>query len=235
MDLVNLSMKSQNEKPHYLGHRRRLSERFTSHPEHVSDYELIEMLLFYVFQRRDTKPLAKALLNRFKFVREIILADPLDLKKIDGLGKSTLCLITLVREIFSRTLLEKITESKAIMSVAQITEYYKNALEHLKKEQFRVMFLNNKNKLISEELMQKGTVNNTAIYPREIIQKALEYGASAIIMVHNHPSGDPKPSRQDIIMTKMVKEITQKLDIVLLDHVIIGKNGITSFKELGIV
>ncbi|MDR0580903.1 MAG: DNA repair protein RadC [Holosporaceae bacterium] len=228
-------MKSQNEKQHYLDHRQRLRKRFASHPEHISDYELMEMLLFYVFRRRDTKPLAKALLNRFKSLREIIFADHSDLKKIFGLGTSTVCLMTLLQEIFKRALFEKITESKTIMSIAQITEYYKSALGNLKKEQFRIMFLNNKNKLISEELMQEGTINNMAIYPREIIQKTLEYGAGAIIMVHNHPSGDPRPSRQDIIMTKAIKEIAQKLDIILLDHVIIGKNSATSFKELGIV
>ncbi|MDR2723886.1 MAG: DNA repair protein RadC [Holosporaceae bacterium] len=228
-------MKSPNEKPHYLGHRQRLLERFTSHPEYMSDYELIEMLLFYVFRRRDTKPLAKTLLRCFKSVRGIILADLADLRKIDGCGKSSIGLITLMREIFSRTLWEKIIESKTIMSISQIIEYYRNVLGHLKKEQFRIMFLNNKNKLISEDLMQEGTINNTAIYPREIIQKALEYGAGAIIMIHNHPSGDPKPSRQDIIMTKIVQEIGQKLDIILLDHVIIGKNGTISFKELGII
>jgi DNA repair protein RadC len=228
-------MKSPNEKPHYLGHRQRLRDKFSAHPGYLSDYELIEMLLFYIFRRRDTKQLAKTLLNRFKSIREIIFADPMDIEKISGLGKSTIILTTLMREIFNRMLLEKITESKTIMSTSQIIEYYKNTLGHLKKEQFRIMFLNNKNKLISEELMQEGTINNTAIYPREIIQKALEYGAGAIIMVHNHPSGDPKPSRQDVIITKAVKEIAQKLDIILLDHVVIGKNETTSFKELGIL
>jgi DNA repair protein RadC len=235
MDGIRLFMKSQNEKPHYLNHRQRLRKRFISHPEHISDYELMEMLLFYVFRRGDTKPLAKTLLNRFKSLREIVFADYSELKKIFGLGTSTIYLMTLLQEIFKRALFEKIIESKTIMSIAQIIEYYKSSLGNLKKEQFRIMFLNNKNKLISEELMQEGTVNNTAIYPREIIQKALDYGAGAIIMVHNHPSGDPRPSRQDIIMTKTIKEIAQKLDIILLDHVIIGKNGTISFKELGIV
>ena len=212
-----------------------MREKFSAHPEHISDYELVEMLLFYVFRRRDTKPLAKTLLKRFKSIREVIFADSMDLQKVPGIGKSIVTLTTLVREIFNRLLLEKITESKTIMSTSQIMEYYKNTLGYLKKEQFRMMFLNNKNKLISEELMQEGTINNTAIYPREIIQKALECGASAIIMVHNHPSGDPRPSRQDIVMTKAIKEIAQKLEIILLDHVVIGKNETTSLKELGIL
>jgi DNA repair protein RadC len=206
-----------------------------SNPQYMLDYELLEILLFYVFQRKDTKPLAKAMLNYFKSLRKIILADRFDLKQINGVGESTINLITVVREIFTRSLLEKVIESDSIMSTGQVLEYYKNALGYLKKEQLRIMFLNNKNKLIAEEMMQEGTVNNTAIYPREIIQKTLEYGASAIIMVHNHPGGDPKPSRQDIIMTKIINEIAQKLDIILFDHVVIGRMGATSFRDLGII
>jgi DNA repair protein RadC len=204
-------------------------------PEYTPDYELLEILLFYVFQRKDTKPVAKALLNHFKSLRKIILADRFDLKRIGGIGKSAINLITVLREIFTRSLLEKVIESDSIMSTGQVLEYYKNTLGYLKKEQLRIMFLNNKNKLIAEEMIQEGTVNNTVIYPREIIQKALEYGASAIIMVHNHPSGDPKPSRQDIIMTKTINEIAQKLDIILFDHIVIGRIGTTSLKELGVI
>ncbi|MDR1982682.1 MAG: DNA repair protein RadC [Holosporaceae bacterium] len=228
-------MKSRSEKSSYIGHRRRLRDKFMSNPQYMLDYELLEILLFYVFQRKDTKPLAKAMLNYFKSLRKIILADRFDLKQINGVGESTINLITVVREIFTRSLLEKVIESDSIMSTGQVLEYYKNALGYLKKEQLRIMFLNNKNKLIAEEMMQEGTVNNTAIYPREIIQKTLEYGASAIIMVHNHPGGDPKPSRQDIIMTKIINEIAQKLDIILFDHVVIGRMGATSFRDLGII
>lgn len=212
-----------------------MQKKFAAHPGYISDHELMEMLLFFVFQRKDTKPLAKTLLNRFKSLKGIISSSRFYLKKIDGVGDSTANLIAILHEIFNRMLMEKIVESKTIMSTAQVLEYYQNLLEHLKKEQFRIMFLNNKNKLISEELMQEGTVNNTAIYPREIVQKSLEYGASAIIMVHNHPSGDPDPSRQDIIMTKAVKDVAQKLDISLLDHIIIGKSKTVSLKELGII
>jgi DNA repair protein RadC len=228
-------MKSSDKKPHYLGHRKRLREKFASHPERAADYELLEMTLFYVFPRKDVKPLAKALLNRFKSLREIILANRSDLKKIEGVGESTINLITLIREILNRTQLEKIVECVSITSTSQVVEYYKTALANLKKEQFRVMFLNNRNKLISEELMQEGTVSSAAMYPREIAQKALECGASAIIMAHNHPGGDPKPSRQDIIVTKMVRDAMQRLDVVLLDHVIIGKNETISLKDLGAI
>ncbi|MDR0678184.1 MAG: DNA repair protein RadC [Holosporaceae bacterium] len=228
-------MKLQDEKSAYIGHRRRLLNKFILNPRHTPDYELLEILLFYVFQRKDTKPLAKTLLNHFKSLRKIILADYFDLKQINGVGKSTINLIMVLREFFTRSLLEKVIESESIMSTGQVLEYYKNTLGYLKKEQLRIMFLNNKNKLITEEMIQEGTINNTAIYPREIIQKSLEYGASAIIMVHNHPGGDPKPSRQDIVMTKIISEIAQKLDITLFDHIIIGKMGTVSLKELGVI
>jgi DNA repair protein RadC len=230
-------MNSQDKTPHYIGHRQRLKNKFKSisHPSHITDYELIEMLLFYVFQRKDTKPLAKSLLNRFKTIRDIIDAPHSDLKKINGVGDSTIHLIATIHEILRRTLLEKVVESDLIMSTSQVLEYYKHTIGHLKTEQFRVMFLNNKNRLISEELMYEGTVNNTAIYPREIVRKALECGASAFIMVHNHPSGDPTPSRQDIIMTKTIRDIARALDVILLDHVVIGKYKTVSLKELRVI
>jgi DNA repair protein RadC len=229
-------MKSHsNEKPHYLGHRQRLRKKFESHPTRLSDYELLELLFFYVFARKDTKPLAKKIMERFKTLREAIFANILDLKQIKDIGESSTHLFLLMREIFNRVLLERIQEPISIISTSQVLDYYKSLLEQQKKEQFRIMFLNNKNKLIAEELMYEGTVNSTAIYPREIVQKALNYGASAIIMVHNHPGGDPKPSRQDIIMTRAVKEIVQKLDIVLFDHIIIGMNSTASLHEMGII
>ncbi|MDR2107448.1 MAG: DNA repair protein RadC [Holosporaceae bacterium] len=228
-------MQSPNEKPHYSGHRQRLRNKFLSDPKSISNHELLEMLLFYAFLRKDTKPTAKALLHRFKSLKEMISADRGDLKKVNGVGESTAILLSLVHEISNRMLLEKISESAAVMSAAHVVDYYKNALGQAKKEQLRVMFLNNRNKLISEEIMQEGTVNNTAVYPREIVQRALEHGAGAIIMVHNHPSGDPTPSKQDIIMTKMISDIVGKLDIVLLDHIIISKTGTVSLKEQGII
>jgi DNA repair protein RadC len=192
-------------------------------------------LLFYVFPRKDTKSTAKKILEQFKTLRGIIFADKSDLKEISGVGESSVHLFLLIHEIFNRILLEQIQESVSIMSVSQVSDYYKSLLEQQKKEQFRIMFLNNKNKLIAEELMYEGTVNNTAVYPREIVQKALNYGARAIIMVHNHPGGDSKPSRQDIIMTKTIKELLQKLDIDLLDHLIIGRNNTASLRDIGII
>jgi DNA repair protein RadC len=231
-------MKSQDkssEKNHFIGHRRRLKDKFLIHPDSMRNYELIEMLLFHVFSRKDTKKLAKILCNRFGTFRRIIFASESEIYEIEGLGRTTVCLLHLLREIFSRMLLERISESPIIASSTQVVDYYKNILGIVKKEQLRLMFLNNKNRLISEDILQVGTINHTSIYPREIMQKALEYGASAIIMVHNHPSGDPKPSRQDIIITRRLKDIAQKLDIELLDHLIIGKNSVSSLKEMALI
>jgi DNA repair protein RadC len=229
------SLQKHNKSSHCLGHRQRLKKKFAASSRAVLDYELIEMLLFYVFARMDTKKLAKVLFDRFKSLRGIVFADGSEIEKIKGLGKSTSCLLTIIKEIFSRTLLEQVAEAPIIASGAQVLNYYKNILGNSKKEQLRMMFINNKNKLISENVIQTGTVNHTSIYPREIVQKALEYGASAIIMVHNHPSGAPQPSRQDVIVTRTLRDIVQKLDITLLDHIIIGKNSVSSLKEMGLI
>jgi DNA repair protein RadC len=222
-------------KNHCVGHRARLKSKLIASSASLLDYELVEMLLFYIHLRKDTKSLAKDLLKNFKSIRNLILADPYEVQKTLGVGKSTLILIKLLRELFERMQLEIVASSVVISSSKHVIDYYKNVLGHLKKEQLRIMFLNNKNKLLADEIMQTGTVNTTAIYPREIIHKALEYGASAIIMVHNHPSGDPQPSRQDVIVTKMVKDVADRLDIILLDHLIIGKDTSLSMKEMQLI
>jgi DNA repair protein RadC len=228
-------MTVNNEKAYYVGHRNRLRKRFLSHASSIFDYELIELLLFYVHSRCDTKPLAKDLLSHFKSIKNLVLADTSDIKKVKGIGSSAIILVKLVCEIFNRMHSEAITSSTTITSSEHVVEYYKNTLSHLKKEQLCVMFLNNKNKLLANEVVHTGTVNTIAVYPREIIHSALIHGASAFIMVHNHPSGDPKPSRQDIIMTKMIKEVAEKLGIVMLDHLIIGKNCSYSMKEVHLI
>jgi DNA repair protein RadC len=228
-------VQNSKDKSHYLGHRERMRKKFILNSDAVLDYELIEILFFSVLSRKDTKGIAKDLLQKFGSIREIIFAQYADLKKIKLVGNSAAVLICVIREIFNRVNLEKIAESTIIMSSAQVIEYYKNIFWNMKQEQLRIMFLNNRNRLLSDKVLQIGTVNQTAIYPREIIQNALECGASAMIMVHNHPSGDPHPSRQDIIMTKLINDVAQKLDINLLDHLIIGKDKRVSLKELGII
>ncbi|MDR1334682.1 MAG: DNA repair protein RadC [Holosporaceae bacterium] len=221
--------------PHYAGHRQRLRDRFFKYPSALRDYELIELLLFYSNPRKDTKLLAKKLLSNFKSIRKLIFADPMELKKINGIGDFTIVLIKLLNKLFDKMLLDDVVSSATISSSGQVIGYYKNTIGCLKNEQLRVMFLNNKNKLLADEVVQTGTVNTVAIYPREIIRMALEYGASAIIIVHNHPSGDPQPSRQDMIVTKSLKEVAQKLDIMLLDHLIIGKDTYKSLKEMNLI
>lgn len=228
-------MEQKNKKPHYIGHRKRLREKFMSHPDGVQNYELIEMLLFYVFTRKDTKETAKSIYSKFKTLREVIFANVDDLKNIEELGESSIHLITLLREIFSRILLERIKDKRVIKSSNDVYEYYQNILGNEKKEQLRIMLLDSKNHLISEEIMQIGTINHTHIYPREIVQKALEKAAAAIILVHNHPSGDTKPSKSDILATKTMQEVIEKLDISLFDHIIIGKNEYFSFRKRGLL
>lgn len=225
-----------NKKENYrYGHRERLRKKFLGHKSSLADYELLELALFYVFPRIDTKERAKSLLDHFKTLRNIIFADPADIKKIPGIKDSSAIFFKLIHEILCRIEFENLKDAPIIASSEQVIQYYQSSLENLKKEQLRVMFLNNKNRLLAEEVIQTGTVNQTPFYPREIIQKALEHGASALILVHNHPSGDPQPSRQDIVVTKQLLEIAQKLDIMLLDHLIIGKSSYRSFRESNII
>ena len=222
---------TKNENPYKVGHRDRLRRRFINHRKSLADYELIELALFYVFRRVDTKKLAKNLLTKFKSLRNLIFADATDIKKSPGLKDSSAIFFQLIHEILCRIEFENIEDGPIIASSEQVIKYYQSSLENLKKEQLHVMFLNNKNRLLAEEIIQTGTVNQAPFYPREIIQKALDHGASALILVHNHPSGDPQPSRQDIIVTRHLNDIAQKLDIMLLDHIIIGKSSYRSFRE----
>jgi DNA repair protein RadC len=212
-----------------------MREKFAINSAGILDYELLEMLLFSILQRKDTKKIAKNLLQHFGSIRSVISAEKANLKKIEGIGNAAATMFCVIREIINRMQLEKVAESTMIASSDQVVEYYKNVFWDKKEEQLRIMFLNNKNKLLADEILQTGTVNQTAIYPREVIRKALEYGASAMIMVHNHPSGDPQPSRQDVAITKILKDVAQKLDIFLLDHIIIGKNESRSLKELNMI
>jgi DNA repair protein RadC len=221
-----------------LGHRDRARKKFFAGASIVADYELLELLLFHSIHRKDTRNVAKNLLTRFGSLKNVIFVDGVELKKIPEIGDSSAALFALIRELFNRIHLEQLTDStnsSSISSSSQVIEYYKNLLEYEKKEQFRIMFLNNKNKLLAEELLQHGTINHTAIYLREIVQRALELGASALIIVHNHPSGDPQPSRQDVVITKMIRDVAAKLDMLLLDHLVIGKNDCRSMREMGLI
>lgn len=211
------------------GHRQRLKDKFFSNPKSLFDYEILEMLLFYVIPRKDTKPLAKQLLAKFGTLKSVIFASENEIMKIKEIGKSVAIFFGLLREVFSRISLQPLKEKAIIQSDQDVITYYTNELSSKKKEEFRAMFINNGNILIAEETLQQGTVDQVFIYRREVVEKALEHKASAIIIVHNHPSGDPTPSREDIAVTKDINVTLEKLGIRLLDHIIIAENSSYSF------
>lgn len=225
-----------NAKPHYLGHRRRLKERFLKGGAGaLADYELLELLLFLALPRRDVKPLAKALIGRFGSFAEVISAEPERLKEVDGIGDSAVVVFKLVREGALKLSRDQLLERPVIGSWHALLDYCRASMAFHNKEQFRILYLNRKNVLIADELQQEGTVDHTPVYPREVIKRALELGASAMILVHNHPSGDPSPSRDDIAMTKEIRDAGKKLGVLIHDHVIVSKKAHCSFKSLGLL
>ena len=224
------------DKPHYAGHRKRLRERLMSAgPDALPDYELLELVLFAAQPRRDVKPLAKALLARFGGFAEVISAEPALLSEVEGVGDSVIAALKTVQAAALRLGRDEVMEKPVIASWDKLMKYCRASMAHEINEQFRILFLNHKNMLIADEVQQRGTVDHTPVYPREVVKRALELGASAIIMVHNHPSGDPTPSQADIDMTQEIREVGEKLGIRLHDHVVIGKHGHNSFKTLGLL
>ena len=226
----------KSPKPHYAGHRARLRERFLkSGGDALADYELLELLLFQALPRGDTKPLAKALIGRFGTYAEVLRADADALREVPGAGDSVVAAIRTVRVAALRLMRDEVMEKPVLGSWQALMDYCRAAMGPEKTEQFRLLFLNRKNMLIGDEVQQRGTVDQTAVYPREVVKRALELGATAIIMVHNHPSGDPTPSQGDIDMTNEVKEAAGKLGIVLHDHIVVARGGASSFKSLGLL
>ena len=218
------------------GHRQRLRDRFLkSGGEPLPDYELLELLLFMAQPRGDMKPVAKALLREFGTFAGVISADADVLKKIDGVGDAAVAALKTAKESAVRLLRDDVMDQPVLSNWQRLLDYCRARLAFEKTEQFRILFLNTKNVLIADELQQKGTVNHTPVYPREVIKRALDLNASAIILVHNHPSGDPEPSRDDIDITKEIREAGAKLGISLHDHVIVARGGITSFKTKGLL
>lgn len=223
-------------RPHHLGHRARLRKRLIEQgPGALADYELLEMLLFAGNPRGDTKPLAKTLMARFGSLARVLSATPGELAKVKGLGETGVAALTVVPEAARRLAREQAQEAPVIASWQKLLDYCRITLAHERVECFHVLFLDRKNKLIADERQQRGTVDHTPVYPREVVKRALDLGASALILVHNHPSGDPTPSKADIAMTKAVVEAATKLDIAVHDHVIVGREGHASFKSLGLL
>ncbi len=215
------------------GHRQRLKERFTSGgPEALPDYELLELVLFGAIPRRDTKDLAKRLLARFGSFAEVINAPPERLKEIKGTGDAAVMQLKLVRAAALRLMRDSIMERPVLGSWASVLEYCRAAMGFEAREQFRILFLDKKNRLIADEVQQQGTVDHTPVYIREVVKRALELSASAIVLVHNHPSGDPTPSRADIDMTRQIVDASKPLGIAVHDHIIVGRQGHASLKGL---
>ncbi|HMM87734.1 RadC family protein [Bradyrhizobium sp.] len=224
------------ETPHYHGHRERLRERFhAAGPEALSDYELLEMALFPALPRRDTKPLAKALLKTFGSFAEVIHAPVARLREIDGIGEASINQIKLLAAAAHRVAKGEIRRKVALSSWNDVIDYCRSGMAFADKEQFRLLFLDKRNQLIADEIQQTGTVDHTPVYPREVIKRALELSATALILVHNHPSGDPTPSQADIQMTKAIVEIARPLGISVHDHIIVGKNGHASLKGMKLI
>jgi DNA repair protein RadC len=218
-------------KPHFLGHRERLRERFREGgSDALPDYELLEMVLFRAIKRGDTKPVAKALLAKFGTFAEVISAAPERLMEVAGVGEAVTTELKLIRAAALRLMKGEVISRPLLSSWTAILEYCRAAMAFETKEQFRILFLDKKNQLIADEVQQEGTVDHTPVYTREVIKRALELSASAIVLVHNHPSGDPAPSIADIDMTRKILDAGLKLGIVLHDHVIIGRQGHVSFK-----
>ncbi len=224
------------DKPDHAGHRSRLRQRFMQNGgDGLPDYELLELVLFPSLPRRDTKPLAKALLARFGSFAEVISAEPAELKSVKGVGDAAVVALKTVRAAALRLSLGEVMNRPVLSSWDKLMQYCRASMAYEKAEQFRILFLNKKNVLMADEVQQQGTVDHTPVYPREVVKRALELGATALIMVHNHPSGDPAPSRGDIEMTREVREVAETLGIVLHDHVIVSKNGNSSFKSMGLL
>ena len=219
--------------PHYHGHRDRLKTRFqTTGGDALPDYELLELLLFQSLPRRDTKPIAKALLTRFGSFSEVLAAPEGELLKVTGLGPAAVHHLKLVLAAAQRFARDPVRERPLFASGSAVVEYCRAVMAYEAVEQFRVLFLDKRNMLIADEVQQTGTVDHTPVYPREVVKRALELSATAIILVHNHPSGDPTPSTADIQMTKQVVDTAKSLGIAVHDHLIIGRNGQVSFRGL---
>jgi DNA repair protein RadC len=222
-------------KPHYHGHRQRVRERvLAAGAEALADYELLELLLFYSIQRIDTKPLAKQLLERFGTLGDVFAAEPQQLREFD-IDQRTLVQFKALREVARRLAERKVKNMPVLTNWQQLIDYCHTALAHEKTEQFRILFLDRKNVLIGDEVQQRGTIDHTPVYPREVVKRALTLNAAALILVHNHPSGDPKPSRDDIEMTREIKTAAEALGISIHDHLVIGRKGHASFRSLGLL
>lgn len=226
----------ETEKPHFHGHRARLRARFLdSAGAGIPDYEILELILFGVFRNGDTKPLAKALVAEFGSLAAVLAAPAERLSKVPGCGEAVIAALKVTREAGLRMLQAEAKARPALSNWQALLDYCRAVLQHEQIEQFRILFLDRKNQVIADEQQQRGTVDHTPVYPREVVKRALELNAAALILVHNHPSGDPTPSRADIEMTREVAKAAATMGIAVHDHLIIGRKGHVSLREKGLI
>lgn len=220
------------EAPHYLGHRARFLK---GGGEALADYELLELVLFRAIPRRDVKPLAKALLARFGSFAEVVSARPERLREIEGLGEAAITELKIIAEAVKRFAKIKAESRPAMGSFSAVLAYCRTAMAYLDREEFRILFLDKKNLLIADEVQATGTIDHAPVYPREIMRRAFELNATAIILIHNHPSGDPSPSQADIQLTRQIVTLGKSLNVAVHDHLIIGREGYASLKGLQLI
>lgn len=223
--------------PSYIAdHRKRLRDRFVSGgAQAMPDYELLELVLFRAIPRQDVKPLARLLLDTFGDFNAVLSAPPSRLKEVKGVGDAVICEIKIIEAAAHRLSRARVMQRHVVSSWEQLLDYCQTAMAHRDTEQFRVLYLDRKNILIADEEQGRGTVDHVPVYPREVAKRALELNASALILVHNHPSGDPTPSEEDIAMTHQIEAAVQALSITLHDHLIIGKSRELSFRSEGLL
>ncbi len=217
-------------------HRSRLRARLlTAGPDALADHEMLEIVLFLAILRRDTKPIAYRLIERFGSFANAIAAPMRELVAVDGMGEASAAALKIVHAAAVRLARAEVVGRPVLSHWDSLMDYLNAVLARERVEQFRILFLDNKNRLVADEAQARGTVNHTPVYPREVVKRALELNASAIILVHNHPSGDPTPSRDDIVMTQQITEAAQTVSVVVHDHVIVGNGRWLSFRREGLI
>ena len=223
-------MKNQ---PHYLGHRKRLKEKLRKDPSLLEDYEVLELLLGYAVPRKDTKPLAKELLERFGSFKELLFARASQFEQVPGIGQGISTFWLLWREFWSRLEQSEFKPKIVLDSPAKVAGLAKTRLSFLEVEEFWMILVDTKNRLLAFEKICSGTVDQAPVFPREVIARALELKASGLILLHNHPGGDPRPSHQDFQLTRKLQAVARDLGLRVLDHIIIGQDNYFSFQEEG--
>ncbi len=221
------------DEPHYLGHRARLRERFAATAgAGMADYEFLELLLFRALPRRDVKPIAKALIARFGSFAEVVAASADRLAEVEGVGEAVVHDLKVIEAAAVRMTRGAVRQRKSLTSMKEVIAYCRTAMAFAEREEFRILFLDKRNALIVDEVQGVGTVDHTPVYPREVMRRALEVGATALVLVHNHPSGDPSPSTADIRLTQEIIAIAKPLGVTVQDHLIIGRQGHASLRAL---